>query len=104
MCVQMHGEGAAQQLHHAPLPPPLLHIRSGSDHHHLHHPSSHQHALETVGLPVPSSARRSSGISGAGFGTLQLQSSPSLDTSSCRWVRFSCGGHACTLTCLPCRR
>ena len=99
MCVQMHSEGAAQQLHHSPLPPPLLHIRSGAEHHHLPHPHSHPHLHEAVGLPVPGSARRSSGISSAGFGTLQLQSSPSMDTSSCRWVRFSFGRHASTLAC-----
>lgn len=94
MCTQGHGEGAAQQMHHPPLPPPLLHIRSGSDHHHRHHlhPSHSQpHLHDVVGLPVPGSARRTSGISGAGFGTLQLQSSPSMDTSSCRWVRsYAC--------------
>jgi hypothetical protein len=92
LCMQVHGEGAAQQMHHPPLPPPLLHIRSASDHHHHHLHSSHSqpHLHDVVGLPIPGSARRTSGISGAGFGTLQLQSSPSMDTTSCRWVRLGC--------------
>lgn len=95
--MQMHGDGAAQQLHHSPLPPPLLHIRSGAEHHHLPHPHSHPQLHEAAGLPVPGSARRSSGIPSAGFGTLQLQSSPSMDTSSCRWVRSDpCRGILCT--------
>lgn len=82
----LQNEDALQHNHdHHPLPPPLLHITTGGDHGHLlHHSRSHSH--DGMGLPVPGSARRSSGISGTGFGTLHLQSSPSMDTSSCRWT------------------
>ena len=80
---QLHGR---EGVHHHRLLPPLLHVHAGHDHG-LH---GHVHHEPVVGLPPPpGSVHRGSQQLGSGFGTLQLQSSPSMDTSSCRWVRCS---------------